>query len=185
MEQKVQAKATNTINSYQRMILALLKENSRPDQYCVKEFLSQKQDAGASSGTIANYVKAYRSFFKYLFENGMYDINPGYFKIPKIQYKERHLSSDEDVAKLLQVADTEEDKLALTLLIDTGLRRHEMATIKKKNVDCNDGSIRVRGKGGKDRTVYISQITADSTRVRANAHSRHFFPVFGSCHMPR
>lgn len=113
------------------------------------------------SGTIANYVKAFRSFFGYLFDKGLYNFDPRCLPLPKVRNRERSVPSDEDVSKLLSVVHSDEDRLALSLLIDCGLRIQELVTIKLKNIDLNDKSILINGKGGKTRTVYLSETTVE------------------------
>jgi integrase len=90
-----------------------------------------------------------------LFTSGLYSLDYQRLKIPKIKYKERHVPTDEEVKKLFQAADNDEDKLALLLLVDFGLRITELMTIKAKNINLEDASILTNGKGGKIRTVYL------------------------------
>ena len=134
-------------------------------EFDIKRYLAKKQEFGACSGTIANYVKAYRSFFCYLFERGLCQFDPRCLKLPKIRHKERRVPSDEDVAKLLGVVHNPEDKLALLLLVDTGIRVTELASIKLKNINLGDASIVVNGKGDKTRVVYLSESTIEHLRA--------------------
>jgi len=129
------------------------------------------------SGTIANYVKAFRSFFGYLFKHGLHSFDPRCLKLPKVRNKERRVPSDEDVAKLLSVVQTDEDKLALFLLVDTGIRIHELATIKLRNISLEERSILINGKGGKTRTVYLSETTVEHLRAYIQTlNSEYLFP---------
>jgi len=105
---------------------------------------------------MANYVKAFRSFFGYLFDHNLYNFDPRCLPLPKIRNRERRVPSDEDVAKLLSVVTESEDKIAILLLVDTGIRIQELATIKIKNINLNDASIVVNGKGGR-REQFIFQ----------------------------
>jgi integrase len=85
--------------------------------------------------------------------------------------------SDEDVAKLLSVADKVEDEIALLLLVDTGMRVTELATIKLKNIDLDDASILTNGKGGKSRVVYLSESTVEHLRdYMQTLSSEYLFP---------
>ena len=85
------------------------------------------------SGTIANYVKAFRSFFGYLFDKGLYNLDSRCLPLPRVRNRECHVPSDEGIAELLSVANSLEDKVALLLLIDCGLRIQELASIMIKN----------------------------------------------------
>jgi len=85
--------------------------------------------------------------------------------------------SDEDVAKLLSVIESPEDKVAFLLLIDCGLRIHELATIKLKNIDFDDASILINGKGGKMRIVNLSQMTVEHLRAYLQTlNGEYLFP---------
>jgi len=176
-EQKLRGLVETTIYNYRRKVEVLLGEYPRPAEFDIKRYLAQKQEFGACSGTIANYVKAYRSFFGYLFERGLYNLDPRCLKLPKIRHKERRVPSDEDVAKLLGVVHSQEDKVALLLLVDTGIRVTELAAIKRKNIDLEDASIVVNGKGGKTRTVYLSESTVEHLRGHVQTLSgEYLFP---------
>ena len=149
--------AKPTIASYHQKISDLLDFNPTPNELIVKAYLANMQRAGTSTGTIANYVKAFRSFFNYLYEQRLYDYDAARLKQPKIKYQERRVPKDDDIAELMRMLNTAEDTIALLLLIDCGIRITELATIKIDDIDFNESSILIHGKGGKIRTVYISE----------------------------
>jgi len=176
-EQKLKGLVETTIYNYRQKVEALLGEYARPAEIDIKRYLAKKQEFGACSGTIANYVKAYRSFFGYLYERGLYQFDPPCLKLPKVRHKERRVPSDEDVAKLLSVVQKPEEKVALLLLVDTGIRVTELATTKLKNIDLDDMSILINGKGGKTRTVYLSGATIEHLRDYVQTlHGEYLFP---------
>ena len=129
----------------------------RLNMFDIKDYLSKKQQSGYMPGTIANYINAFRSFFGYLFTYGLYDLDYHCLRLPRIKYRERRVPSDEEVSKLFQELDNDEDRLALLLLVDCGLRVTELASIELKNIHLEDASILINGKGGKTRTFYLSE----------------------------
>jgi site-specific recombinase XerD len=149
----------STADAHLGKIKALLNIYPTPDIFSIKDYLSEKQKAGYLSGTIANYVKSFRSFFGYLYTNDLYNLDYRRLKLPKIKYRERRVPTDEEVGKLFQELDNDVDRVALLLLIDCGLRVTELATIKLKNINLHDASILINGKGSKTRTVYLSKKT--------------------------
>jgi len=176
-EQKLKGITDITIYGYRRKIEALLGEHPKPTEFDIKQYLAKKQEFGAMSGTIANYVKAFRSFFGYLYNKGLYNIDPHCLPLPKVRNRERTVPSDEDVAKLLSVVNNAEDKIALLLLVDTGIRVQELATIKLKNINFSDASIIINGKGGKTRTVCLSETTVEHLRAYVQTlNSEYLFP---------
>jgi integrase/recombinase XerD len=158
-EQLLKGLAKSTVDCHRSRVMALLSVYLKPTESDIKNYLYQKQQAGYMSGTIANYIKAYRSFFGYLFTNGLYDLDYQRLKLPKITYRERRVPTGDEVRKLFQAIDNDEDKLALLLLVDCGIRVTELATIKLKNINLEDPSILINGKGGKTRNVYLSEMS--------------------------
>jgi integrase/recombinase XerD len=177
-EQLLQGLNKQTVDCNRSHINALLSVYPRPTESDIKNYLYQRQRAGYMSGTIANYVKSYRSFFGYLLTNGLYDLDHQQLKIPKIKYRERRVPTDEEVKKLFQAVDNDQERLALLLLVDCGLRITELASIKLKNVNLEDASILINGKGGKTRTVYLSDQSVRFLRgYIGQLDSEHLFPV--------
>jgi site-specific recombinase XerD len=155
-EQLLKGITKSTADAHLGRIKALLNSYPTPDIFSIQGYLSEKQKTGYMSGTIANYIKSFRSFFGYLYNNGLYNLEYQRLKIPKIKYRERRVPIDEEVGKLFQELDNDEDRVTLLLLVDCGLRVTELATIKLKNINLKDASILINGKGGKTRTVYLS-----------------------------
>ena len=54
------------------------------------------------------------------------------------------------------------------LLVDCGIRVTELATIKLTNINLEDASILINGKGGKTRTVYLSEMSVRYHRGHIN-----------------
>lgn len=82
------------------------------------------------------------------------------------------------------------NKLILALLYSSGLRVSELVTLEIDNVDLHDRTIRIRGKGEKDRIVlfddntrglvedYISQRDDDSEYLFINRNYEHLTPRY-------
>lgn len=63
------------------------------------------------------------------------------------------------------------------LLIDCGLRIQELATIKLNNINLSEASILINGKGGKTRTVYLSEMTVEHLKVYVQTlNGQYLFP---------
>lgn len=59
----------------------------------------------------------------------------------------------------------ERNRTMLTLLLDTGLRLAEATSLKWRDIDLTTGKLMVRqGKGGKDRTLWVSDADVDRLR---------------------
>ena len=82
-----------------------------------------------------------------------------------------------DVSRIMKVLDRDEDKVVLMLFVDCGIRVTELASIKLKNINFKDASILINGKGGKDRTVYLSETTVVYLRQYvSNVKGEYLFP---------
>ena len=176
-EQELRGISKLTLYSYRQKVEDLLDFNEMPNELIVKEFLAKKQQSGACSGTIANYVKAFRSFFAYLNSNGLYRFDLNRLKLPKIKYRERRVPKDDEIARLLYSLNDAEDAIAFLLLVDCGVRVHELVTIKLDAIDFSDASIAIKGKSDKTRTVYLSETTLKYLRIYVQSiKSEYLFP---------
>jgi len=107
-------------------------------------------------------------------------------RLPKIHYKERRVPKDEDITKLLSAVDRAEDTIAFLLLVDCGIRIHELVTIKLSNINLDDASILINGKGDKTRTVYLSEMTLNHLREYIKTYlGEYLFPsIRGDAKIP-
>jgi len=85
-----------------------------------------------------------------------------------------------DVDKLLGAAKTFLDRCTVTLLVQTGIRRGEFCGVRLSDLDLEGRTIRVRGKGNKERIIPLSEDVVrtliDWLRVRpAHALTDHLF----------
>ena len=115
-----------------------------------------------SAHAIASYVRSIRSFWAWLKREGFIRSNPlKRVKVPKAPRKIVNTFSVEQVNSLLKVipvkhhAGYREYAIVITLY-GTGLRSAELTGLKLEDVDLVGGQVRVTGKGGKQRFVYMS-----------------------------
>jgi len=81
------------------------------------------------------------------------------------------------VRSLLSAARTLEERLVVGLLAGTGMRVSELAGLRVEDVDFETGTIRVFGKGGKERVVFIPQDLLPLLRQRVSqVGSGYLFP---------
>lgn len=126
------------------------------------EFMNYtKSDRGNTNVTRARKVSSLRRFFYYLCDiTHQIDDNPAKnLSLPKLPSRmPQYLTLDQSL-ELLSLANTgkyaERDYCILTLLLNCGLRRAELAGLNLSDVR-SDNSLRVIGKGNKERTVYLN-----------------------------
>ena len=126
---------------------------------------SRKKYYGLSKTTRARKIATIRSFFKYLtLKTKQLDVNPvAELDSPKTLKKLPRYLSLEDCTKLLMSVDgpnRDRDYCILTLFLNCGLRISELAGLNLTDIYAD--SLRVLGKGGKERIVYINDACADA-----------------------
>jgi integrase/recombinase XerC len=117
----------------------------------------------AHDGWAPEYRRSVRStfatFYRWLNAEGAIDQNPGE-RLPRVRVPmgQARPASDDDVRTTLTRADERQRRMLLLGVIGA-LRRHEIAKVHTDDVD-GWGDLRVVGKGGKVRTVHITQALA-------------------------
>jgi site-specific recombinase XerD len=64
---------------------------------------------------------------------------------------------DEEIANLLQECHNRRDRLIIKLMLLCGLRVSEVLNITPDDIDARNRTIRIHGKGSKDRMIYPSR----------------------------
>lgn len=117
-----------------------------------------------SNKSIRRHISSLKGFYKYLVNNNITNSNPFiYVKLPK---KEQKLPRYLTIEELLEIFNSLEiktnydlrNRLILELMYATGVRVSELINIKILNIDFTDNSIKVFGKGSKERIVYYNDI---------------------------
>ena len=133
------------------------------DLYRYVNYLSK--DRNQKNTTRARKVASLRSFFKYLYSKAkIIPSDPAVdLESPKITKKlPVYLELDESI-RLLGSVKGENDKrdyCILTLFLNCGMRLSELCGINISSI--KDGTLKVLGKGGKERTVYLNSACVDS-----------------------
>ncbi|MBC7090283.1 MAG: tyrosine-type recombinase/integrase, partial [Methanobacteriaceae archaeon] len=106
--------------------------------------------------------------------------------------------NEDEVKRLIRAVDTDtrqrkftrtRDKLILSLLYSSGLRVSEVVSLKVNDIDLKDRTIRIRGKGNKDRIVLFDQKTKKLLKEYLHERSQEseylFLNRFGNPLTPR
>lgn len=115
--------------------------------------------------TQSYHLIALRSFLGYLEKRDIASLSPTKIELPKVKRKQVSFLHPEEMARILaQVNITTEqglrDRSIIELLFSSGLRVSELANLNRDHVNTKRREFSVRGKGQKDRPVYIGQLTA-------------------------
>jgi len=135
----------------------------------IRLYLQRLQiDRGYNSTTLSRVIASIRVFFEYLVHVGSARTSPAaYFHNPKKPKKLPIFLVEGELKKLLQTPDTSNwrgvrDYALLLTFAFTGLRLQELVSLDLGDVDFERKTLRVFGKGAKERIVPMSERLADA-----------------------
>lgn len=114
-----------------------------------------------SASTICNDVAALHAFFAWLQASGVRPDNPA----AELRHRRPDSGpqpgySQTEVERLLAACRTHQERLAVSMLAETGLRASELVTLRVEQIDRDALLARVNGKGGKRRLTPLGTSTA-------------------------
>lgn len=129
------------------------------------------------------HLIALRGFLTYLSGRDIASLGPEKIILPKISRKQvTFLHYDEVERLLLQIPlDTEtglRDRAIVELLFSSGLRVSELVNLNRDHINTTRREFMVRGKGQKDRPVFIGQSAADRVTDYLDARNDSLVPLF-------
>ena len=119
-----------------------------------------------SALTQSYHLIALRGFLKYLAKRGIHSLDPSLVDLPRAAKKQVTFLHFDEVERLLSEIpiDTEtglRDRAIIELLFSGGLRVSELCNLNRDSINLARREFMVRGKGKKDRPIFIDQTTAD------------------------
>lgn len=119
-----------------------------------------------SALTQAYHLIALRGFLKYLARRGIDSLDPSLVDLPRAVKKQVTFLHYDEIKRLLEVIpiDTEtglRDRAIIELLFSGGLRVSELIRLNRDSINLERREFVVRGKGSKDRPIFIDKTTAE------------------------
>jgi integrase len=120
-----------------------------------------------SNGGKHAYYRTLRVFYNWLYSpKSGYNLNPQknpilLVEVPKVEKRIFPSLSKEQVEYLIEQAGCVRDKGIISLFVDSGLRLSELANINPKNVDWENGVIKVVCKGNKEGLAPFGERTKE------------------------
>ncbi|MGW8528353.1 MULTISPECIES: tyrosine recombinase XerC [Nocardiopsidaceae] len=155
-----------------RSLLAFLEENGYRvedlDVLLVRGWLSRSRDAGASRATVSRRVAAVRALTRYLHREGVLAADPGPRLSGPSQRRSLPAVLDEGQAAAALSRPPGDAPLDLRrravveVLYATGVRVAELCALDLADVDRERDTVRVLGKGAKERTVPVGAPALDA-----------------------
>ena len=125
-------------------------------------------EAPYRASSVARTLSAVRSFHRFLLREGVTDLDPAAgVPQPRLPRSLPRPIPLEDIRRLLEAPDEEtsagmRDRAILELLYGSGLRISELTGLDVDDLDLEEGSVRVLGKGGKEREVPLGSFGRDA-----------------------
>jgi len=142
------------------------------DRDLISAYFLHLRDRGYSSASIARKTAALRSFFQYLRRTGEVASDPTVgIGSPEVKKPLPRTIEDDHVRALLSFCegrDTPEgqrDHAMLRLLSATGMRVGELVMVDVDDIDLPNGRVRVVGRGNRERSLPLDQVTLDSIKT--------------------
>ena len=173
-EGSLTASAANTRSAYRRDV-ELFAEwllDSAPtvtpqtvEKQHVRDYLSVMHERGATSRTLARRIAALRRYFAWAMRTKMAVNDPtDGVHTPKVNGKLPRPLDEETVARLVSTEDEAapewrraRDRVVLEILYGSGLRVSEVCSLTVQSVSSDQTTMRVMGKGSKERVVPLSE----------------------------
>ena len=134
----------------------------------VTTYLKHLYDKDDSKSSISRKLSSLRNFYDYLVKKEIININ--YFKMFKNPKKDKGLPKfvkEDDIDKMFSIPDTrtwigERNLLIIRMLYATGVRISELVNIRLNDINISDRTIKIFGKGSKERMVVFGNNTKDA-----------------------
>ena len=165
--------SNNTIVNYQLDLadfFSFVKKNNidylNINRFQVRNYLKYLDERKLKNSTIARRISSLRSFYNYLVLKDY--IKTNIFKSirnPKIERKLPNFLNYDEIEDLLEHVNSDTDegirnRLMIEMFYATGCRVSEMINIRLEDINKTNRTIRIIGKGNKERIVYYGEYAA-------------------------
>ena len=136
----------------------------------------QPDGSGLTPITQSYHLIALRGLLKYLAKRGIPSLDPVLVELPHTHRKQVTFLHFDEVQSMLDLIDLDtetglRDRAIIELLFSGGLRVSELCNLNRTDINLERREFVVRGKGSKDRPIFIDQSAAD--RVKEYLCVRH------------
>ena len=151
-----------------KLFMSFLKEEkiddiNNIDYKVIRQFLRFLYDLDYQKKTIARIISTLRSFFNYCVKEQIIKDTPmTLIENPKLDKKLPNVLNYEEVEKILDIPGSEpldlRNKAILETIYSTGIRVSELVNIKISDINFYDKTIKITGKGNKERYVLFGNV---------------------------
>ncbi|MBU1084689.1 MAG: tyrosine recombinase XerC [Candidatus Omnitrophota bacterium] len=136
----------------------------------LRRFMAELRQRGSSKRTVVRKLSAIRSFFRFLIREKYLNKDPSQsIFTPKIDKRLPEFLGTEEIMRLVTSPDTGStygmrDRAILEVLYSTGMRVSELVGMNAADVDLISGTVKVRGKGKKERLALLGKEAQKAVR---------------------
>ena len=166
----------NTLVAYSRDLNAFQRwlghGMSTACSYDIQSYLGERYANGISARSNARFLSCLRGFYAVSLESGRISVDPtADLSQPLLGRQLPSSLAEDEVVALLAAPKTKDgspiefrDRAMLELLYATGLRISELVSLRLSAVNLHQGTVRLVGKGGKERLVPVGEEALDWLR---------------------
>lgn len=144
-----------------------------------------ENDNGATlnRSTQAYHLIALRRFLTYLARRDIKSLEPSKIELPKVVKPQVSFLHFEEVSRLIEAIPLEtekdfRDRAIIELLFSSGLRVSELVGLNRDHINTKRREFMVRGKGSKDRPIFISKSAAEHIENYLEKRNDNLVPLF-------
>ena len=138
-------------------------ELEKIDYLTLRKYLAHLKEKNLASRSISRKLSSLRSFFRFLLKEGYIKTNPtDVLSSPKQDKILPKFLTEADVVRLIEAPSCEtlkglRDRAILETLYSTGMRISELTSLTEDNIDFIGATVKVLGKGKKERLLPIGE----------------------------
>ncbi|MHB1048887.1 MAG: tyrosine recombinase [Bacteroidota bacterium] len=174
----------NDLSQYQTFLQnefpVLLQDHAGITNMPIRAFLGMLLDSGMSKKSVVRKLSTLRSFYKYLSRKNKVRSNPTFTVVtPKTEKRLPEFIDRLSMEKVFDLPDTatfsgSRDAAMLELMYGSGLRLSELIGLRIDDVDEHNGTVKVTGKGDKQRIIPLTKKSKEA--IRRYYHYRKEIP---------
>ena len=151
------------------------KKTKKIDFDFLQEYIENLSQKKYSTKSIQRHISSLKSYFKFLYNKNYINVNPAELLcLPKNEIKLPNYLTIIDLEKIYELDLSLRDKLIVELLYSTGIRLSELVNIKISDINFYDKTIKVLGKGNKERYVLFGSVCSKLLKEYINNENRFY-----------
>lgn len=165
LDQRIKGNSPKTIKYYQCAFNAFARFHSAEnplesiDLPLLRKYAVELQNCPLNSVSRQSYIRALRAFLSWCYAQELLPVDYSQkFRLPKAKREVIHVLTDDEAKRLLSSFNTRStlqlrNYCICALMLDSGLRLDEVASLRVENLHLQEGYAIVDGKGNKQRSV--------------------------------